>query len=372
MPKTGILAAIFLATASSFSFATTPPQIAVGHAGSYFIKSDATLWAWGDYNAGKNAGTPAAEKENTHTVPAAMAGLSDVVAVSAGSGHSIALKRDGTVWTWGYNGEGQLGTRAAADSRFPTPGQVSGLSDIKAVVAGDRHCVALKGDGTVWTWGNNGNGQLGDGTKNHRSSASQVTGLSDIAAVTAGMGHSLALSKDGTVWARGYNDDGELGDGRRKARLVPFKIPGLSAVKTIAAGSHHSVALKNDGTVWVWGGDKQTGRSTTPRRLAGLSQVVAISAGGWYSLALKDDGTVWAWGVIANGEQDDDTMNEVIRKPVQIKGLTDVVGIAAGLWNSLAIKKDGTVWAWGRNYYGALGDGTETNRRTPVRASVHD
>jgi alpha-tubulin suppressor-like RCC1 family protein len=197
-----------------------------------------------------------------------------------------------------------------------------------------------------------------------------VSGLSDIAALAAGMGHSLALGKDGTVWAWGYNDDGELGDGKRKARLTPFQIPGLSAVKAVAAGSHHSIALKNDGTVWVWGGQSKADRSLTPRRLAGLSHIVAISAGGWNSLALTDDGTVWAWGVIANGEQDDDTMNEVVRKPVQIKGLTGVVGIAAGLWHSLAIKKDGTVWAWGRNYFGALGDGTETSRRLPVRASV--
>lgn len=372
MLKTAILAIALVATVSSFSAAQTPPRIAVGHAGSYFIKSDGTLWTWGDYNAGERAGTPDAEKENTHTVPAATLGLSDVAAVSAGSGHTIALKRDGTVWTWGYNGEGQLGTRAAADSRFPAPMQVGGLSGITAVVAGDRHSVALKDDGTVWAWGNNWNGHLGDGTKNHSSSPRQVAGLSGIAAVTAAMGHSLALGKDGTVWAWGYNDDGELGDGTRKARLIPFRIAGLSAVKAIAAGSHHSVALKTDGSVWVWGSDKKTGQSSTPRRLAGLSRVMAISAGGWYSLALKDDGTVWAWGTIANGEQDDDTMNEVIKKPVQIKGLTGVAAIAAGLWHSLAMKKDGTIWAWGRNYYGALGDGTQIGRRTPVRASVQD
>jgi alpha-tubulin suppressor-like RCC1 family protein len=297
-------------------------------------------------------------------------GLSDVVGISAGSGHSIALKKDGTVWTWGYNGEGQLGTRGAADSRFPTPQQVSGLSGIKAVVAGDRYCMALTGDGTVWSWGNNWHGQLGDGTKNHSSSASQIPGISGVVALAAGMGHSLALSGDGTVWAWGYNDDGELGDGKRKDRFSPFKIPGLSGIKAVAAGSHHSVALKNDGTVWVWGGQNKADRSLTPRRLADLSHVVAISAGGWYSLALKDDGTVWAWGTIANGEQDDDTMNEVIRKPVQVKGLANVVGIANGLWHALAIKKDGTVWAWGRNYFGALGDGTETGRPSPIRTAI--
>src|SRR5262249_14003923 len=226
MPRTGILAAVFLAALSSLSGAAAPSRIAAPDARSYFVKSDATLWAWGDYNAGKNAGTPAAEKENTHTVPAAVAGLSDLVAVSAGSGHSVVLKKDGTVWTWGYNGEGQLGTRGAADSRFPVPTQVEGLSDIKAVVAGDRHCLARKGDGTVWAWGNNWHGQLGDGTKEHRSSAAPVTGLSGVVAIAAAMGHSLALDKDGAVWAWGYNDDGELGDGKRKDRFSAFRIPG--------------------------------------------------------------------------------------------------------------------------------------------------
>lgn len=372
MRRIGILAATFLVVFTSSGSAAPLPQIAAGQAGSYLIKSDGSLWAWGDYNAGEHAGTPAAEKENTHPLPAAAAGLTDLVAVSAGSGHSVVLKKDGTVWTWGYNGEGQLGTRAAADSRFPTPAQVGSLSAIKAVVAGDRHCLAVEEDGTVWAWGNNWHGQLGDGTKNHSSAAREVRGLADVTAIAAGMGHSLALKKDGTVWAWGYNDDGELGDGKKKERLTPFQIPGLSDVKAIAAGSHHSLALKNDGTVWMWGGDKEIGLSSRPRRLPGLARIVAISSGGWYSLALKDDGTVWAWGSIANGEEDDTTMNEVIKKPVQIKGLTDVTGVAAGLWHSLALKKDGSVWAWGRNYHGALGDGTETSRRSPARASIPD
>jgi alpha-tubulin suppressor-like RCC1 family protein len=180
------------------------------------------------------------------------------------------------------------------------------------------------------------------------------------------------LKNDGTVWAWGYNDDGELGDGKRKDRLTPFQIPGLSGVRAIAVGSHHSIALKNDGTVWVWGGDKKAGQSTRRRHLPGLSQVVAISAGGWYSLALKGDGTVWAWGVIANGEEGDRIMNEVIKKPVQVRTFTDVIGIAAGIWHALALKRDGTVWAWGRNYHGALGEGTQTSRRLPVRASFQD
>lgn len=372
MLQMSILAAIFLAGLSSSSFAETLAQIAVGQAGSYLIKSDGTLWAWGDYNAGKTYGTSADEKKNTHTVPLEIESLSDVVAISAGDGHSIALKKDGTVRAWGYNGQGQLGNGAMADSHFPTPVQVSALSEIKAIAAGDRHCLALKDDGTVWTWGSNWYGQLGDGTRRHSPSSLQVNGLSDVTAIAAGLGHSLALKNDGTVWAWGYNDDGELGDGTRQGHLTPAQIPGLLGVKAIAAGSHHSVALKNDGTVWVWGGDKETGQSATPRRLQGLSQIVAISAAGWYSLALKQDGTVWAWGIIANGEQDDDSMNEVIRKPVQVNALTNVSRIAAGMWHSLAVKKDGTIWAWGRNYSGALGDGTEINRRSPVRASIHD
>jgi alpha-tubulin suppressor-like RCC1 family protein len=370
MRQISVLAAVFLASLSSFGLAATLPQIAVGQGGSYLIKSDGTLWAWGDYNAGKSYGSPADDKKNTHTLPAEVDGLSDVVAISAGEGHSIALKQNGTVWAWGYNGEGQLGNGTMADAHFPTPVQVSSLSEIKAIAAGERHCLALKDDGTVWAWGNNWYGQLGDGTKDHRTLASQVKGLSDVTVVATGLGHSLALKKDGTVWAWGYNNDGELGDGTRKAHLTPAQIPGLSGVKAIAAGNHHSVALKEDGTVWVWGDQAHPAQSTTPRRLQELSQIVAISAGGWYSIALKQDGTVWAWGVIASGEEGEDAM--VLKKPARVSGLTNVVGIAAGLWHSLALKKDGTIWAWGRNYNGALGDGTETNRRSPVRASIHD
>ncbi|MBV9739596.1 MAG: hypothetical protein JOZ30_08150 [Hyphomicrobiales bacterium] len=368
MPRRIILATIIVAALSSLAFAATLPQIAAGPGGSYLIKSDGTLWAWGDY-AGR-----VSEKKNLHALPVKMEGVSDLVAISAGDGHSITLKKDGTVWPWGNNADGQLGNGAKANDYFPTPVQVSSLSDIKAVAAGNRHSLALKSDGTLWAWGNNLEGQLGNGTKVNAAAVVQVRGLSDVAAVAAGMGHSLASRNDGTVWAWGYNDDGELGDGTRKAHLTPAQIPGLLDVRAIAAGSHHSLALKNDGTVWMWGGQASGGfgQSTTPRRVKGLSQIAAISAGGWYSLALKQDGTVWAWGVIADADQDDDTMNAIIKKPVQVHGLTNVVRVAAGMWHSLAIEKDGTTWAWGRNYSGALGDGTQANRASPVRASILD
>jgi hypothetical protein len=163
--------------------------------------------------------------------------------------------------------------------------------------------LALRGDGGVWAWGKNANGQVGDGTTTDRLTPVQVRGLSGAVAVMAGVHHSVALRRDGSVWAWGANSYGELGDGTTTDRLTPVPLRGLSDVVSIAAGAQHSYALKRDGSVWAWGqniygalGDGTWTQRLAPVPVSGLSGVVAIAAGGQHGLALKNDGSLWTWG----------------------------------------------------------------------------
>jgi len=171
--------------------------------------------------------------------------------VSTTNSHTMALKSDGTVWAWGYNGSGQLGDGSTTD-RY-TPVEVSGLSGVMDIAAGDSHSLALKSDGTVWAWGYNGSGQLGDGSTTDRYTPVEVSGLSGVMDIAAGDSHSLALKSDGTVWAWGQNEYGQLGDGTTTQRTTPIQASDLSGVVVIAAGSGHSLAMQLDGTVWAWG-----------------------------------------------------------------------------------------------------------------------
>ncbi len=275
------------------------------------------------------------------------------MAVSAYGGHELALKNDGTVWAWGDNNLGQLGD-GTTTNRY-TPVQVLGLSGVTAIAAGYGHSLALKNDGTVWAWGYNSNGQLGDGTTTNRYTPVQVTGLSGVTAIAVGRSHSLALKNDGTVWAWGYNYRGQLGDGTTTNRYTPVQVLGLSGVTAIAAGEMHSLALKNDGTVWAWGyngfnqlGDNSYTDSTTPVQVTvssttKLSGVIAISAGRNFSLALKNDGKVWGWGDKSYNQLG----NVAYGNRAEFTGITDMTAIASGYSDSLALKNDGTLWTWG-------------------------
>jgi alpha-tubulin suppressor-like RCC1 family protein len=168
-----------------------------------------------------------------------LGGLSDVINVAAGASHSLAVKTDGTVWAWGYNNYGQLGNNTTVQKNAPV--QVSGLSGVTNVAAGESYSLALKRDGTVWAWGWNLFGQLGDNTTVDKSTPVQVSGLSDVIAVAAGYYHSLALKRDGTVWAWGYNGNGALGDGTTASSSTPVQVQGLGAVTLMAAGRFHSL-----------------------------------------------------------------------------------------------------------------------------------
>ncbi|MBV1855758.1 RCC1 domain-containing protein [Catellatospora tritici] len=312
-----------------------------------------------------------------------------VRAVDGGLGHGLALLTNGTVKSWGLNAEGELGQgfTSAADpfGNVPEPGSVAGLSGVKAIAAGYRHSLALLTNGTVVAWGDNDRGQLGDGTTEDRNRPVPVTGLTGVKAVAAGQSFSLALLANGTVKAWGDNNAGELGNGTTsdQPQPTPVDVVGLTGRKVTAidSGSVHSLALLANGTVVGWGSNEfgqlgtgvQTPFESTPvdaTVLAGV-KVRAVAAGDGYSLALLRRGTVKGWGVNASGELGDGTFVSPRLQAVDTVGLTGVTAIAAGknfetpAGQSLAISGN-SVFAWGNNLSGEVGDGTQTNRNTPV------
>lgn len=247
-----------------------------------------------------------------------------------------------------------------------------------AVYAGTGYTFGIKSDGTVWVWGDNQWGQLGSGTQDNNTHANpvQVSGLSGITSIAPGAYHVAALKNDGTVWTWGRNNYGQLGDGTQTSNFTPAQVPGLTGVKAIAAGANHTVALKNDGTVWAWGynGYGQLGTSPTvnvsvysPAQVPGIDSISAIDAGLFHTIALRADGAVWAWGRNLEGQVGDGTWTSPHETPAQVSGLNNVVSVDAGGYHNLALKSDGTVWAWGRNARGQLGDRTTTDRNVPVQ-----
>jgi alpha-tubulin suppressor-like RCC1 family protein len=248
---------------------------------------------------------------------------------------------------------------------------------VRALATGDAFSMALRDDGSVVAWGNNHSGQLGDGNAPiDHSSPGTVHGLSKgsgVIAIAAGMSQAFVLKRDGSVWAWGNGTSGELGDGANDKRSAPTQVTGLgpgSGVVAIAAGGSHALALKTDGSVVAWGNNKSgqlgNGRmptdSSRPVAVKGLgpgSGVIAIAAGDSFSVALKKDGTVLAWGRNKVGDLGDGTTIDR-STPVAVNKLgpgSGVVAVTAGSFHALALKRNGTVVAWGDNSSGQVGDG---------------
>ena len=350
---------------------TTPGGTSATSPADQFTYTFSTRYAygWGNNSYGQGNGTT-----SDSSTPLQISCFSSVNSLSGGGLHSLGLKADGTVATWGYNFDAELGNGTTTNSL--TPVQVSGLTGVTAIAGGEIFSLALKSDGTVWTWGFNGEGELGNGTTTNSSTPVQVTGLTGITAIAGGEGHGLALKSDGKVYAWGDNWGGQLGNGTTINSTAPVQVSSLTGVTAIAGGWYHSLALKSDGSVWAWGTNNagQLGNGSTsyfssaPVQVSGLTSVSAIAGGAMYSLALKSDGTVWAWGSNNYGQLGNGTTTSS-STPVQVSSLTGVTAIAAGSGHALALKSNDTVWAWGYGGNGQLGNGATSNSSTPVQVS---
>jgi alpha-tubulin suppressor-like RCC1 family protein len=289
---------------------------------------------------------------------------------------------------WGANSASTLGD-GTTTQRLTYVG-IGSFRDLAQVSGGSDHSLALTTAGTVFAWGSNAHGALGTGNGVNAASPVQVPGLSGITQVAAGFGHSLALASNGTVWAWGDNIHGDLGDGTTIQRTVPVQVPGLTGITQIAAGYAWSMALRSDGTVWVWGynfydelANASLAYSATPIQVSGLSSVTAIAAGEAFGIAIETKAriqggfshTVWTWGQdsegeIGNGSIVDPTGGGGVASPVQVTGIPDAAGVAGGDDFGAVLGSDGSVWEWGADDYGVLGpaDTTGDISLVPVQA----
>jgi alpha-tubulin suppressor-like RCC1 family protein len=335
--------------------------------------SDGTLWTCGYNNKGQLGDGSTAIRSSPVTTAG---GGTNWKQVSCGYHNTAAIKTDGTLWTWGRNSYGQLGDNTTSSRSSPTTVSGGG-TNWKQVSSGAQHTVAIKTDGTLWTCGYNFHGQLGDGTTGNRSSPATTAGRgTNWKQVAGGELFTAAIKTDGTLWTCGYNFHGQLGDGTTTSRSSPVTTAGGGTNwKQVAAGDYIA-AIKTDGTLWTWGrnsygqlGDNTTSNRSSPGTVArGGTNWKQVAAGG-YTAATKTDGTLWTWGNNAYGQLGDGTTTSRSSPVTTAGGGTNWKQVAASQLCTAAIKTDGTLWAWGYNGNGQLGDGTTSNRSSPVTVS---
>lgn len=345
---------------------SNPAAFAGGWDNTVVVKSDGTVWVTGSNTVGQLG----LSTNSYRSTPGSVPGLAGVTTLATGGSSdypcTVALKADGNAWGWG------AGACLGTSKDHPFPVELPAMIGAVAVSMGMNSAMVLKPDGTVWMQGSNNFGQRGNGTTAY-GPPGFVPGLANVATIVAGSNYNFAITRDGTLWAWGLNDRGQLGDGSNTDRYSPMQIG--SGYQSVAAGAYHTVAVKTDGTLWAWGWNNwgQLGEGTTTSRLSpaqiGTGFRVA-AAGTYYSAALKTDGSLWAWGTNGTVQPGDGTGTNN-RTPAQIG--TGFSGLAVGLGSAqsdyaLALKPDGTVWTWGANPYGQLGDGTFVGHAAPAPA----
>ncbi|GAB4213203.1 MAG: hypothetical protein Fur007_06930 [Rhodoferax sp.] len=361
---------------TSLSVYATFSRVVPGGFHTVALKTDGTLWAWGRNLFGQLGDGTTIDKAS----PVQIGTDKTWTQIAAGEFHTVALRADGSLWAWGSNQFGQLGDGTLVNRIAPT--KIGSAANWTVIAAGKSHTLAIKKDFTLWAWGNNAFGQLGTdpAAKVINDTVPAQVGVdknyfSNWTQVSAGDKHTVGRRADGTIWAWGDNTRGQLGLADLTDPLLPAKAATPTQVApaladrwvAVVAGGEHTAAIRTDGRLFTWGAngygqlgqDGRIGDIGLPTLVGDDDHWASISAGGAYNLALKTDGSLWTWGGNSQGQLGDGTQLDHAL-PVQLGTATNWVRVAAGSQHALADRADGSVWGWGRNLEGQQGNGSIT------------
>ena len=328
------------------------------------------LYSWGR----NNNGDLGLGNITNYSSPKQVGTLTNWSKLAAGESYTASIKTDGTIWVWGANNFGQLGL--GNTTNYSSPKQVGALTTWSYANAGYSHCAAVKTDGTLWVWGRNQAGALGLGNTTSYSSPKQVGALTTWLKVAAGgyTGYTLAIKTDGTLWSWGGNNYGQQGRGNTTPSQLPAQVGALTDWYTVVTSvqGNFVIATKTNGTMWSWGTSNQgqlglnnTTYYSSPKQIGALTTWLNVACGYRHSAVTKTDGTLWTWGSNNTIGQLGLGNTTAYSSPKQVGALTNWLETAAGYRFCMSSKTDGTLWSWGLNNQGQLGLGNTTNYSSP-------
>ena len=339
-----------------------------------------TLWVWGRNEVGQLGVNDALNKNDPVTT---FAGGTNWKSFFSGGSHTVAIKTDGTLWTWGYNIQAQLGINISGGSRSTPVTTFTGGNTWKSLSSpgyGGDYTAAIKTDGSLWTWGYNLFGAIGNNTSTNRSTpVTTFAGGNNWKSLSTGASHMAAIKTDGSLWTWGSNGtSGSLGINNsvlNSGRSTPVTtFAGGNSWKQVSCGGSYTAAIKTDGSLWIWGSgtsgqlgnNAATDRSTPVTTFAGGNDWKSVTCGSSHTAAIKTDGSLWVWGSNSNGKLGiNNTANRSIPVTTFVGG-TNWKQISCGGQNhTAAIKTDGTLWAWGNNLYGQINNTFNVDRSIP-------